>query len=176
MLQFEIELHKPGYLRISFVHGSDEFPRFQTSDFNDSPLVFVGDESGNNMENFILFKVGPNFPMAGTLQTLSLGALDECGLLIGNLVAPEPANYLPNPGSGHGAIPTPRLHYDHEFGGFTEKLTRETTCVYPPGKYTIKIVIQDVLDRELDSGTFFEEDSLKLYSFDTADLNLDGYV
>lgn len=169
VLLFKITLNKPGYLRTSFVHGSDEYPRFELSQFNDTPLVLVGDANGNNFVNFITF-IGTS----GTAETLSLNALSDCGLLEENLVAPNPPS-LPDKPTGHANVQTD-LHFDHEFGGFTKKLTRETEDVLSSATYTIKVVVQDVDDDNLDSGTFFEANGLKLYSFHNGDLNLDGKV
>ena len=167
VLNFKITLSKPGFLRINFVHASDEFPQYALGTFNDTPLVFVGDENGNNLTNIIVFK-----DQSGTNQTLSLAELRNCGLLKGNLVAPTPASL---PASPHADVGTP-LHYNHEYGGFTSKMTRESACVLAPKTYTIKIVIQDVTDNNIDSATFFETGSLKLYDFLRADFNLDGAV
>lgn len=172
VLQFKITLSTPGKLRISFVHASDEFPVFALSTYNDTPLVFVGDENGQNLQNFILFRDG-----SGMDKTLSLADLDACDLLRGNLVAPSP-EALPNPDDpelNHADVGT-TLHFDHEFGGFTKKLTRERCDVLPPGTYTVKIVLQDVVDRNIDSATFFEAGSLKLYHFLRGDVDLDGQV
>lgn len=173
VLQFKITLNSPGFLRISFVHGSDEHPVYALSTYNDTPLVFVGDENGQDLENIILFK-----DVSGVEKTLTLSDLDDCNLLLENLVAPNPSS-LPSPGDvglDHADVDTD-LHYDHEFAGFTKKLTRETKCVLAGNKtYTIKIVIQDVTDSNIDSATFFETNSLKLFSFLAGDFNLDGKV
>ena len=77
----------------------------------------------------------------------------------------------------------PNLHaqpaednYDIEFGGFTKKLTRETCCVLAPGTYTVKIVVQDVVDQRVDAGLFLESSGLQLFSFLKADFDLDGDI
>ncbi len=170
VLQFKIALSSPGILRISFVHATDEHPVYTLATYNDTPLVFVGDANGQNLENIILFKSN------GVESTLTLEKLRECGppIFKENLVAPDPPS-LPDKPNGHAEVETD-LHFDHEFAGFTKKLTRETKCVLAPGTYTIKIVVQDVFDAIIDSATFFEQNSLKLYSFLAADFDLDGDV
>jgi len=170
VLAFRIMLSNPGILEISFVHATEEHPVYSLMMFNDTPLVFVGDENGENLENILLFKSN------GVESTLTLEALRECGptFFLENLVAPDPTS-LPDKPNGHADVETD-LHFDHEFGGFTKKLTRETKCVLAPGTYTIKIVVQDVFDAVIDSATFFEANSLKLYSFLAADFDLDGDV
>jgi hypothetical protein len=97
----------------------------------------------------------------------------DCGppLFIENNVAPAPSQLV---GSAHG-IPGASL-YDVEFGGFTKRLTRETSNALAAGTYRVKIVIQDVADTRVDSGVFLDENSLKLFSFRYSDLNLDGVV
>jgi hypothetical protein len=88
-----------------------------------------------------------------------------------NHVAPEP-NELD--GSAHGTAGAQL--YDIEFGGFTRKLTRETAFPLGAGTFTVKIVIQDVADRRLDSALFVETDSLKLFSLRQGDYNGNGVV
>jgi hypothetical protein len=172
VLQFKIALSAPGIVRISFVHATDEFPRFELANFNDTPLVFVGDANGLNLQNFLVFR-----DVNGMEKTLSVNDLRICGFLGGNLVAPSP-EALPDPSDpekNHADVGT-TLHFNHEYGGFTRRLTRERCEVLPPGTYTIKIVVQDATDDNLDSATFFEAGSLKLYEFLPADFNLDGVI
>lgn len=84
------------------------------------------------------------------------------------------------PSSEHHIDGAPR--YDHEFGGFTKKLARETARPLSPGQYTIKIVIQDVgtntegNDLLVDSALFIEEESFRLFPLAQGDYNGDGCV
>ena len=167
VLQFKITLTAPGFLSIRFVHATDEHPQFSLSEFNDTPLVFIGDENGQDLENIITF-----INASGVETTLTLDDLKNCGLLVENLVAPAPASLQTSP---HANVNT-TLHFDHEFGGFTKPLVRENKCILAPGTYTIKIVVQDVDDDAIDSATFFEENGLKLFSFLLGDLDLEGDV
>ena len=174
VLQFDVVITEPGFLRISFVFGSDEFPAYvdpDEFDFNDSVAIIINDENiatttvNNVVSPFNLFNVS-----------------DCPKLFVKNDTAPLPVELTKgyvDPVEG----PLPNLHaipavgnYDIEFGGFTKKLTRETSCVMAPGTYTVKIVIQDVADQRVDAGVFLEENSLKLFSFLLGDADLDGFV
>jgi hypothetical protein len=55
-------------------------------------------------------------------------------------------------------------------------LTRETASPLAPGTYTIKFVIEDVSDRQVDSAIFIPADSLKLFALAQGDYNGDGCV
>jgi hypothetical protein len=67
-------------------------------------------------------------------------------------------------------------YYNHEFAGFSKKLTRETPFALAPATYTIKIVAQDLDDRKVDSAVFLENGSLKLFNLRQGDYNGNGVV
>jgi hypothetical protein len=160
VLKFDVTTNSPGFLRISFVFGSDEAPFFLNQEFNDSFAILI---DGENIATI----AKSSGPIPFTLQDI-----EECDeLYVRNDVAPEP-NELD--GSQHGSPGEPL--FDIEFGGFTKKLTRETKFPLAPGTHTVKIVIQDVEDRRLDSALFVETDSLKLFPLQQGDYNGDGVV
>ncbi|MEQ8211679.1 MAG: choice-of-anchor L domain-containing protein [Lacipirellulaceae bacterium] len=173
VLQFDVEIVQPGFLRISFVFGSDEYPYYVNPEFafNDSVAIIV---DGVNIATTIVNGVDSPFDL------FEISACPE--LFVNNDTAPSPAiltQAYVDPVEG----PLPNLHaipsadnYNIELGGFTRKLTRETCHVLPPGTYTVKIVVQDVVDQRVDAAVFLEENSLKLYDFLAADFDLDGDV
>ena len=173
VLQFEVQTEYPAYLRISTVFGSDEYPHYIQEDFNDSFAMLIKKSTAANTtyENIAILNDH------GALKPFSLQAIFLCGApqFIENQVAPEPATFLTslhaikNGGSYDSSAPL----YDHEFGGFTALRTWETACPYPPGTYTVKIVVHDVIDGIVDAGLFIKGDSLKAYTFDFADLDGD---
>jgi len=172
VLVFKITLQKPGFLRLRWVFGSDEYPHWTTM-FNDSLAILVKKEDcgSGRFENLATFKEpgNPN-PIPFTLAQLV-----ECGAPIfkPNQLAPNPAVFVGPPASPHAIDNTPGQapfdydttvpYFDHEFGGFTMLLTRETAKPLAIGTYTIKLVIQDVGDDNVDSALFVETDSLKLF-------------
>jgi len=169
VLQFKVQFESPGFLRISFVFGSDEHP-FHTSglsgNVNDSVAIIIENQHYGPENIATTTKQGVKSPF-------NLFDIAECDLILflENDVAPSPQELE---GSLHGSPGAP--FYDIEFGGFTKKLTRETSCVLAPGLYNVKIVIQDVADRLVDSTVFIEENSLTLYPFLLADFDLDGDI
>lgn len=194
VLQYEITLAEPGFLRISFVFASDEAPFhiFQgIGNVNDSMAVFIRQESCPN----------PQFSNIAVLKTpdqedepLSLRGLIDIDepLFFRNQVAPAPTTDLigggvlgnfqsslhgyDEDGSGFNEPADGVAYYNHEFAGFSKVLTRETPKALTPGTYTIKIVVQDVFDRNVDSAVFVQEGSLRLFEIAKGDYNLDGTV
>jgi hypothetical protein len=160
VLQFNVTISSPGFLRISFVFGSDEAPYFLNQPYNDSFAILI---KGQNVATLTSNSVTTPF----TLQDMA-----QCPVLyLKNDVAPAPPALV---GSLHGTPGAPL--YNIEFGGFTKKLTRETRYPLAAGTYTVKIVVQDVADRRLDSALFIGQSSLKLFSLANGDYNMDGVV
>jgi hypothetical protein len=194
VLQFEVDISAAGFLRISFVVASDEhlfWLNVGQLDVNDSMATFIRQELAPDptFENIAVLKA-PGQPD----QPMSLRELRDCGpkMFKNNQVAPAPDDDLiPDkevfdfPTSDHGfdtnldGFNRPDdgvLYYNHEFGGFTKVLTRETQFPLSPGEYTVKIVVQDVFDRSVDSAVFLEAGSLKLFELVNGDYNGDGIV
>jgi hypothetical protein len=160
VLSFDVTISSPGFLRFSFVFGSDEAPFFLTDSFNDSFAVLIDEEN--------VATITTN----GVTEPFTLQDIEPCDqLYFRNDVAPAPPELV---GSQHGTPGAPL--YDIEFGGFTKKLTREISCPLAPGEHAVKIVIQDVADRRLDSALFIAENSLKLFPLHPGDYNGDGLV
>lgn len=173
VLQFNFTVSSPGFIRISFVFGSDEYPAWINQQFNDSFAILLR-KQGQTFTNLATLKEPGQSPKPFSLQDIA-----SCGfpMFLQNDVAPAPG------------VLTSSLHhidgadlYDHEFGGFTKKLTRETILPLTPGTYTLKIVVQDVgtnmsgNDMLVDSAVFIEKDSVKLFSLKQGDYNGDGVV
>lgn len=174
VLNFEIEITNPGFLRLSFIFGSDEFPAYVDPliyQFNDSFAALIADENIATLKS------------NSVSSAFNLFDISECTqLFVKNDTAPQPIELTQayvDPVEG----PLPNLHaqpaesnYNIEFGGFTKKLTRETCCVLAPGTYSVKIVVQDVVDQRVDAAVLLETSGLKLFEFLKADFNLDGEI
>lgn len=176
VLEFEVELASPGFLRLSFVFASDEYPAWIDPilfPFNDSFIILIDEINiATIVENSVV-------------QPFRVFDIIDCDpLFFENDTAPFPL--VLQSGMNEHKIPgEPR--YDHEYGGFTKVLTRETPLPLAAGTHTIKIVIQDVgeveddqgnvfPDRSVDSCLFIGENSLKLFELAQGDYNGDGIV
>ena len=168
VLEFQVQISSPGFLRVSFVFGSDEHPFWVASGqgVNDSVGIII-DGQYIPPENIATTTVN------GVATPFDLFEFQGCGppLFIENDVAPAPPELVGSPHS----IPGAPL-YDIEFGGFTKKLTREVSCPLAPGTYTVKFVVQDVLDQLVDAAVFIESGSLKLFPLANGDYNGSGCV
>lgn len=186
VLVFQIELQRPGFLRVRWVFGSDEYPAWILGEYNDSFAILIKKDACANseFENIAIFKepTDPN-PMPFSLQ-----ALEECGppFFKVNQLTPAPFATSGPDVSPHAIDDTPGAEpheygpsvplYDHEFAGFTKPLISETPVPLSVGIYTIKIVVHDVGDAGVDSALFLEQKSLKLFSLNPGDFNGDGIV
>ena len=176
VLEFEVELTSPGFLRLSFVFASDEYPAWIDPilfPFNDSFIILIDEINiATIVENSVV-------------QPFRVFDIIDCDpLFFENDTAPFPL--VLQSGMNEHKIPgVPR--YDHEYGGFTKVLTRETPLPLAAGTHTIRIVIQDVgeveddqgnvfPDRSVDSCLFIGENSLKLFELAQGDYNGDGIV
>ncbi len=162
VLSFDVVIDKPGYLLIDFIFASDEYNAW-TASFNDSVTIFV---DGVNITTFKDSSTGIVIESPLTLQDLA-----DCELLLENQIAPAPSDLVGSPHMNTGTE-----YYDHEFGGFSKVLTRESKKILGAGVHAIKIVVQDVSDRSVDSAVFVPTASLRLFNVCRADLDNDGDV
>jgi hypothetical protein len=174
VLQFDVVLNSPGFLCVRFAFGSDEYPAW-FSDFNDTIVILVkgpctpAESPGENLATVVENGVTENF---------SLSELEDCEqLFLKNQMSPSALNQFPS--SLHKIMDPPayETYYDHEFGGFSKVLTRETSTALAPGRYTVKFVIEDIGgDRRVDSALFIPVDGVKLFALAQGDYNGDGCV
>jgi hypothetical protein len=160
VLQFTVTMTNPGYIRLTFIHASDEVPFWSLQRFNDTPMTFF---DGKNAIKFRETDGGVTVD-----KLLSLADLETCGFLKKNDVAPAPIGFTRHRNGTN-------IWYDHEYGGFTKPISKESQLLNV-GTHTIKIVTQDVTDRVVDSALFIAKDAVKVYPFAPGDYNLDGVV
>ncbi len=183
-LEFDVDVSSPGFFKITAVFGSDEYDAWEAT-WNDSLVVRVIPRTlpssstplAADPQNILLFR--ELVDDVTTFKPLAIFELADCAkLFLKNEVASVPSAPLSsdhaNGGSGR---------YDHEFGGFSIPLTRQSGDRGPdlpepcqPGRYTIKIVIQDVSDEAVDAAAFIKANSFKFVPVLAADFNLDGVV
>lgn len=147
-------------LRFRYVFGSEEYPEFACSAYNDV---------------FGFFIQGPGYP---TPTNIAIIPGTNLPVTINNLHPDNNLNYPPcnpfneqfyNDNNFTGLQPT----YD----GFTDVFTAEAV-VTPCQQYTIKLAIADAGDEFFDSGVFLEAKSFGTRSLDVkvATVSLDGAV
>ncbi len=123
-------------LSLTFVFGSEEYPTFVNSTFNDA---------------FGIFLSGPN-PSGGSYTSQNIGVLPNgIAVSINNVNASTNSSYF------HDNYTTPNS--DIAYDGYTIPVT-SVTSVAPCSTYHIKIAIADVGDESYDSGVFVQGNSL----------------
>jgi hypothetical protein len=195
VLSFCVEVQEPGFLRLRYVFGSDEFPAFINAafaDFNDSFCVIVRRESvapavATEFENLTVFRnpasSPPSVPMPFRLKDLV-----TCGpkLVRFNQLAPsfgqpgasplQSATHYVLAATQAGPPAVTAHYYDVEHGAISTVATCETANALTPGVYTVKIVVHDIADQKVDAAMFVESGSLKLFHFLRGDFSMDGKV
>ncbi|MBK7383615.1 MAG: T9SS type A sorting domain-containing protein [Flavobacteriales bacterium] len=120
-------------LLFNFSFGSEEYPEFVNSGFNDV---------------FAIYLSGPGFPMPTNVAALP----DGTPVAIDNVNAGINNSYFHDNQAGNGTMVT----YD----GFTTNLTA-FAVVSPEETYHFKVAIADVADAAFDSGVFLEAFSFR---------------
>lgn len=160
-------------LRFNYVFGSEEYPEYACSSFNDIFGFFISGPGingpySNNAENIAIIP-GTNLPV--TINNVNPGVPGDNGGVIectppnGSLAFSE--FYNDNLNSGTAPV----------FDGFTDVFTAEAVVI-PCSTYTIKLVIADVSDTSHDSGVFLEAKSFGTGSLqpELTTVSLDGTV
>jgi len=135
-LEFDL-VPKCSTLNIKYVFGSDEYPEFVSSSFNDA---------------FGFFLSGPN-PAGGNYTNINIATLPTTGqyVSIDNVNATTNNTfYVNNNFLGSGTL---------EYDGFTVPLTASANVVACQ-TYHLKIIIADAGDWSYDSGVFFNSQGL----------------
>jgi len=160
-------------LRFNYVFGSEEYPEYVCSNFNDIFGFFISGPGingpfENDAENIALIP-GTDLPVR--INNVNPGVVGSAGS-IDNCT--PPAGYLDysefyNDNNGMAQQPV--------FDGFTDVFTAEAVVV-PCSTYTIKLVIADVGDSAFDSGVFLQAKSFGTGSLDVeaTTVSLDGSV
>ncbi len=160
-------------LRFRYVWGSEEYPEFVCSQFNDVFGFFISGPGingpyENNAINIALIP-GTNLPV--TINNLNGGEVGSAGT-ISNCTPPNGSldysqYYIDNDGQPNQPV------YD----GYTVVLTAEVVVI-PCETYTIKLVVADNGDAIYDSGVFLEAKSFGTGSLEVevATASLDGTI
>lgn len=135
-------------LRVRYVFGSDEYPEFVNSNYNDVMGIFLS---------------GPN-PHGGIYTHFNMSTIPGTSL-------PVSINNINNGSTNMGPCINCQYYINNtegvflEYDGFTTVMTA-WAVVIPDSFYSIRISIADVFDGIIDSGVFLEE-----YSFHSGSPN-----
>jgi gliding motility-associated-like protein len=149
ILQFTV-LPQGNKLKFQYVFGSEEYPEYVCSNFNDVFAFFITgpNPGGGNYNKVNLATVpGSNPPLPVSINSINSGTRGSLwnstcsSLSYGNL-------YVNNAGST-------TIIYD----GFTTVLTAEIDVV-PCQPYVLRLAISDAGDDDYDSGVFLQENSI----------------
>ncbi len=160
-------------LRFRYVWGSEEYPEYTCSNFNDVFGFFISGPGingpySNNAINIAQIP-GTNLPV--TINNLNSGQVGSAG----NITNCTPPN---------GSLDYSQYYIDNDaqptqpvYDGYTTVLTAEAVVI-PCETYTIKLVIADNGDGIYDSGVFLEAKSFGTGSLqvDVATASLDGTI
>ena len=158
-------------LRFRYAFGSEEYPEYVCSNFNDIFGFFISGPGisgpySNNSRNIALIP-GTNLPVR--INNVNPGVVGSSGTA--NNCEP-PRGSLSYSAFYNGNENSPSLPV---YDGYTDVFTAEAV-VMPCSTYTIKLVICDVSDGAFDSGVFLEAKSFGTGSVDVqiAGLSVDG--
>ncbi|WP_206201759.1 choice-of-anchor L domain-containing protein, partial [Thermus tengchongensis] len=151
ILTFEV-IPQGRSLVVDYVFGSEEYPEYVCSQFNDAMGIFVSGPgiSGSFSNNAVNVATLPNGrPIS--INTVNGGVK---GYLVGTPASgcdlTNTAYYVDNGDPNSNAPPNSNLYTNTQLDGFTVPL-RGRVAVQPGQRYRIKIAIADVGDRNYDS-------------------------
>lgn len=159
---FEFDVEPLGdTIRFNFVFGSEEYPEYTCSDFNDVFGFFISgpDPNGGNFVNKnIAIIPGTNIPVA--INSVNQGSPGANGTN-GNCISTAYSNYYFDNGDASTCI-FPFGQAPHctdisvlQYDGFTQGLFAQSE-VEPCQVYHLKLAVSDVGDSLFDSGVFIE--------------------
>ncbi|MEM9738928.1 MAG: choice-of-anchor L domain-containing protein [Pseudomonadota bacterium] len=144
-------------LSINYQFGSDEYPDYVGSQFNDVFAFFVSGPGIAGTQNIAQAPLGGNVRI-NTINTGIVGCandaspedLSQSAFYINNgHTTALPGTCQPDPPAGPFPVVT-------EFNGITTRLTAESRGLTPGGTYRVKFVVADDTDAQFDTGVFIE--------------------
>ncbi|ETX03510.1 MAG: hypothetical protein ETSY2_33260 [Candidatus Entotheonella gemina] len=154
-------------LKIAFVFGSDEYPEYVCTIFNDAFGFFVTGDFGSGTDTTRNLAVVPGTSVPIAVNTINNGSVGS---------AQSPGNAAPcdlsNSGSfiDNGDGTTSSLNQNLQLDGFTIPLLTQTDVI-PGNTYRVKLAIADARDKQWDSAVFVNFLTSTLFN-DDADLRL----
>ncbi|MEL6569485.1 MAG: choice-of-anchor L domain-containing protein [Pseudomonadota bacterium] len=156
-------------LSIDYQFGSDEYPDYVGSRFNDVFAFFVSGPGVVGTQNIAQAPLGGNVRInninigtVGCEDDATTQDLTQSAFYVNNgHTTALPTTCQPNPPAGPFPVVT-------EYNGLTTRLTAESRGLTPGGTYRVKFAIANVVDQQFDSGVFIELIS-GIYDQDHAD-------
>lgn len=139
-------------LSFNYVFGSEEYPEFVGSEFNDVFGFFISGPGIAGEQNLAV--IGNNEPVS--INTINAGA--NSGSFVSN-----------------GTGDNPALNFYLQYDGYTTKLQAKATII-PCETYHIKLAIADAGDDIYDAGVFIEQESFITTSSINIDVNYEHDV
>ncbi|MBL0308410.1 MAG: choice-of-anchor L domain-containing protein [Bacteroidetes bacterium] len=173
VLEFDI-VPQGSVLKFEYVFGSEEYPEFVCSQYNDVFGFFISgpDPGGGNYTNKNLATI-PNTTVPVCINSVNPGVP---GTYQGNTWSSGNCQSLANTGFyvNNALINNPNIVYDGMTGVFSA-IAQVTPCQ----TYHLKIAIADVTDRIYDSGVFLRAYSISAAPYNvsvTSAINYPGYT
>ncbi len=155
---------------INYQFGSEEYPDYVGSRFNDVFAFFVSGPGIAGTENIAQAPLGGNVRI-NTINIGSVGCFDDATAQDLSQSAFYRNNghvtALPGACQTGNALPGP-FPVVTEYNGITTRLTARRTGLTPGATYQVKFAVADVADQQWDSGVFIEFVSA-VYDVDHAD-------
>jgi gliding motility-associated-like protein len=159
-LEFDIEVLGDS-LQFQYVFGSEEYPEFICTEFNDAFGFFIKGPGIAGTQNIALVP-GTNMPVS--INTINNGPPPGAQGYCTGQTYPQ---YFMNNGTDYNfgtytySPPNSTSSYYVQYNGLTTLLTAAIGGLIPCSVYHLKLAIDDVADSELDSGVFIAANSLK---------------
>ena len=153
-LQFDVQVPGTG-IAFNYVFGSDEYPEFVCSSFNDAFAIFISGPGINRLKNIAVVP-GTTIPVnISSINDGIVGSFSGGGTCTGANQSLAHSQYYVNNGDGTQS-PYNTSAYYIQYDGFTTVLTAAINSLIQGQTYHVKLVISDVTDGAMDSGLFIE--------------------
>ncbi|MGM0635194.1 MAG: choice-of-anchor L domain-containing protein [Bacteroidota bacterium] len=142
-------------LDFSYQFGSEEYPDFVGSKFNDVFAVFISGPGFEEPTNIALLPTSDNPVAVNYVNGGVLGVQSDDGIPV-DLDQTDLYfnNGHDNDGTGNTNSGTPTVYI--EFNGITKAITSQVSGLIPGETYHLKFAISDVADSAYDSGVIFD--------------------
>lgn len=133
-------------ISFNYVFGSEEYPEYVCSQFNDVFAFFISGPGIVGLQNIAIVPGTANMPVA--INSVNVGEAGTFGLF-GDCISLSNAEYFVDNEFGNTT----------QFDGYTVSLAAVKTGLIPCQSYHIKLAIADVFDAAFDSAVFLEAGS-----------------
>ncbi|MBS1783005.1 MAG: gliding motility-associated C-terminal domain-containing protein [Bacteroidetes bacterium] len=166
ILEFDFvpDIDTASLLKFDYVFGSEEYPGYTCSNFNDVFGFLISGPGYNPAVNIALVP-GTNIPVA--INSVNSGVASG-GYSLSTCQAMGPGSPFPAYFVNNQSVPTKTI----VLPGFTTVL-QASALVYPCDTYHMKLGVANASDHALQSAVFLKENS---FSVDTVKLNLSGII